>query len=75
MAMTDEELRAWVERSCARQQVPAAITDPATLKRIGVLLGGGGSAASEGRAAAAPRYSRQNGSTRSGSKRRSPGAV
>jgi hypothetical protein len=42
MAVTREQVVAWVERTCADQQLPVAITDVATLKRIGVLLGRGG---------------------------------
>jgi hypothetical protein len=54
MALTPEQIREWVERSCADQGVPVALTDPATLARIGVLLGRDGSAAPEGCAASGP---------------------
>lgn len=52
--MTPEQIRAWVDRSCTAQQVPVTVTDPATLARIGALLGRDGCAAAEGRAAPAP---------------------
>lgn len=35
----DDKLRAWVERTCAEQGVPVAITDPVTVGRVAVLLG------------------------------------
>jgi hypothetical protein len=44
-ALTAETIRDWVEASCAEQQLPVAVSDPAMLARIGVLLDGGGSAA------------------------------
>jgi hypothetical protein len=50
--LSPEVVRAWVERSCAQQQVPVTVSDPVTLARIGVLLGRGGSAAPGGGAAA-----------------------
>ena len=40
--VTPEQIRAWVEASCAQQGVPVAVTDPATVERIVVLLGGTG---------------------------------
>jgi len=50
MAVTFDAVREWVERSCAEQGVPVAVTDPATLGRIGVLLGGAGAAPAGGAA-------------------------
>ena len=44
----------WVIRSCERQGVPVKITDPATIRKVVILLG----------------QSRQTASTRSGSKKR-----
>lgn len=40
--LTPEQVRAWVERSCAEQDIDVAVTDPATVARIVVLLGGTG---------------------------------
>src|SRR4051812_31876099 len=40
MALTRDELRAWVSASCAAQGVPVFVTDPAVLARVGSLLGG-----------------------------------
>jgi len=57
MAVTLGEMaRAWVEATCARQSVPAKVTDPAAVKAVAVLL----------------RQTRQTGSRRSGSKRFRP---
>lgn len=44
----------WLIRSCEAQGVPVKITDPATIRKVVILLG----------------QSRQTGSTRSGSKKR-----
>ncbi len=38
--LTPDQLAAWVEASCAAQGVPARVSDPAVLRRVGVLLGG-----------------------------------
>ena len=54
MALTPEQIRAWVERSCEQQQIPVAIADPTTLARIVVLLGGGKADAPEGAAGRLP---------------------
>ena len=35
-----EALVAWVRASCQAQGVPEKITDPATLREVGALLGG-----------------------------------
>ena len=50
--VTPEQVRAWVEASCAEQGVEVAVSDPATVVRIVVLLGGPGRAAADRRAAA-----------------------
>jgi hypothetical protein len=52
--LSPEQVAAWLADSCARQDVPVAVTDPRTLARIGVLLGGTGGAAPEGGAAPRP---------------------
>jgi hypothetical protein len=39
--LSPEDLAAWVRASCQSQGVPARITDPGTLARVVVLLGGG----------------------------------
>jgi hypothetical protein len=36
-----EEVAAWLRRSCARSDVPERVTDPDTLRQVGVLLGAG----------------------------------
>lgn len=38
------ELAVWVERLRARQGLPAKVTDPAVIRSVVVLLGGGGEA-------------------------------
>jgi hypothetical protein len=35
------EVAEWVRRSCAEQGVPVTVTDPATIKKVVVLLRGG----------------------------------
>jgi hypothetical protein len=52
--VSEQQVRAWVERSCAEQQIAVAVTDPATLSRIGALLGGTGGAAPAGAPPPAP---------------------
>lgn len=37
--MSEQELAAWVERSCVEQGVPVKITDPRTVRDAAVLLG------------------------------------
>jgi hypothetical protein len=49
-------LRAWVELTCAAQGIPVAVTDSATVFRVGVLLSGAGccgKSRSDGRSARA----------------------
>jgi hypothetical protein len=41
-------LRAWVELTCAAQGIPVAVTDSATVFRVGVLLSGRDAADSRG---------------------------
>jgi len=48
--------RAWVESTCARQGVPAKVTEPAAIEAVAALVG----------------QTRQTGSRRSGSKRFRP---
>lgn len=36
----ETEVREWVERTCAEQGVPVKVTDPATLRKVAVLLRG-----------------------------------
>jgi hypothetical protein len=38
--LSDEQLRAWVARSCAEQDVPLHVTDVLVLERVRVLLTG-----------------------------------
>jgi hypothetical protein len=52
VVVNGEEVRAWVERTCAAQGLPVKVGDPVAVAGIAVLLG----------------QSRQTGSTRSGSK-------
>ena len=40
--LTPEQVRCWVEASCAAQGVAVAVADPGTVGRIVVLLGGPG---------------------------------
>ena len=40
MAIDLVALRLWVETTCAAQGIPVAVTDSATVFRIGVLLSG-----------------------------------
>ena len=54
-----EDVRAFVERTCAEQGVPVLVTDPAALRDVAVMLG----------------QTRQTGATRSGSKRVRPGVA
>jgi hypothetical protein len=35
-----DRAKAWVERSCAEQGVPAKLSDPLALRRIADILGG-----------------------------------
>ena len=42
LTMTPAELAAWVGESCARQGVPAKVTDVGVVARIAVLLGSSG---------------------------------
>ncbi len=37
--MTLEQVRAWVEDTCAAQGVPVVVSDPAVVSRVGALLG------------------------------------
>lgn len=37
--LSDEDLVAWVEASCAAQGIPAKVTDPAVVRQVCVLLG------------------------------------
>lgn len=37
--MTLDQVREWVEDSCAAQGVPVLVSDPAVVARVGVLLG------------------------------------
>ncbi|MEI7779498.1 MAG: hypothetical protein WCJ42_08710 [Actinomycetes bacterium] len=41
MELTSEQVRAWLEASCAEQDVPVAISDPVTVQRVVTLLLGG----------------------------------
>lgn len=52
VVVSRDEVRAWVERTCAAQGLPPKVCDPVAVAGIAVLLG----------------QSRQTGSTRSGSK-------
>lgn len=38
--LSDDQVRAWVERSCAEQDVPLHVTDMLVLERVRVLLTG-----------------------------------
>lgn len=38
--MTPDELAAWVAASCAAQGLAVKVTDPTTLRRVGILLTG-----------------------------------
>ena len=38
--LSQQELRAWVEASCAQQGVPVKVTDPAVIASVSVLLTG-----------------------------------
>ena len=40
VAVTPEQVRAWVEQSCAEQGVPVLVDDPGTLAQVVVLLTG-----------------------------------
>lgn len=51
-----EVARMWVEATCARQGVPAKVTEPAAVEAVAALVG----------------QTRQTGSSRSGSKRFRP---
>jgi len=37
--LTPGQVAAWVERTCAEQGVPVRVTDPETVRQVGVLLG------------------------------------
>lgn len=39
--LTLDQVRAWVEQTCAAQGVPVVVSDPAVVSRVGVLLGPG----------------------------------
>jgi hypothetical protein len=54
MGLTDEEVAAWVEASCAAQGVPVKVTDPAVVRSVCVLLGGRGAGRSRQATPAAP---------------------
>jgi len=41
VALTPDQLAAWVRRSCDRQGVPEHVSDPATIARVVTLLRGG----------------------------------
>jgi hypothetical protein len=58
---TPEEVKRWVEASCAAQGVPVKVTDTIVVRRVGMLLGAGSEAlgrADAGRAQAAPAAAR-----------------
>jgi len=58
---TTEEVKRWVEASCAAQGVPVKVTDRLVVRRVGMLLGAGSEAlgrADAGRAQAAPAAAR-----------------
>lgn len=60
-SFTSEEVRRWVEASCAAQGVPVKVTDALVVRRVGMLLGAGSDAvgrADAGRAQAAPAAAR-----------------
>ena len=57
--VSPEEVRAWVERTCAEQGLAVKVTDPSVVRDVALLLG----------------QSRQTGSTRPGSKRVRPGVA
>jgi len=40
MIIDPDALRAWVAATCAAQGIPVAVTDSATISRVGVLLSG-----------------------------------
>ena len=42
-----EDLAAWVRESCASQGVPVKVTDVTVVRRVGVLLGTGGTGTAE----------------------------
>lgn len=54
MAIDLVDLRLWVESTCAAQGIPVAVTDSATVFRVGVLLSGRDAASSRGATNAAP---------------------
>jgi hypothetical protein len=56
---TPQNVRAWVERTCAAQGIPVFVTDPVVVTAVAVLIG----------------QTRQTGSKRSGSKRLRPGTA
>lgn len=41
MALTREQVAAWVQRTCAEQGVPVYVSDAATIDRVVTLLRGG----------------------------------
>ena len=63
------EFIAWLTASCERNNVPVTITDPTVIGRVATLLGAGRPA----HPAKPGTQTRQNGRTRSISRRRAPG--
>lgn len=41
MALTRDQVAAWVQRTCAEQGVPVYVSDPATIAQVVTLLRGG----------------------------------
>jgi len=48
MSIDTAALREWVELTCAAQGIPVAVTDSATVFRVGILLSGRGAAGGRG---------------------------
>lgn len=40
MSVDREALRAWLERSCATQEIPVLVSDAGVIAQVGVLLRG-----------------------------------
>lgn len=67
-----DQVRAWVEATCAAQGLAVGVTDSVVIGKVAALLGRGARTRTR-RAPAA--QARQTGSTRSGSRPRLPGVV
>jgi len=55
MSVDRDAVRAWLERSCAEQEIPVMVSDAAVIAQVGVLLRGASPLGGGSRQGAEPR--------------------